>query len=126
MKKIIKTILAWTWCFPQELLGLIVRVVTKAQKQDGGYYIYNVKSGSVSLGTYIMLCRAQSNSDTVLKHEQGHTKQSFILGWLFLVVIGLPSIIWAGCFDGYRLKHGVSYYTFYTERWADKLGGVVR
>lgn len=126
MKKFLTYVLAWTWCFPQQLLGLLVRIFSCAQKQEGGYYTYNIKAGSVSLGTFIMLCESHKNNPTVLKHEQGHTKQSFILGWLFLIVIGLPSIIWAGCFDAYRKKNNISYYSFYTEKWADKLGGVER
>ena len=59
-------------------------------------------------------------------HEYGHTIQSNFLGPLFLIIIGLPSIIWAGCFDRYRRKHNISYYQFYTEKWADALGGVKR
>ena len=59
-------------------------------------------------------------------HEFGHTLQSQKLGWLYLFIIGIPSIIWAGCFEGYRKKHNISYYTFYTEQWADRLGGVKR
>jgi hypothetical protein len=61
-----------------------------------------------------------------IAHEYGHTIQSHKLGLVYLLVIGLPSLIWAGCFEKYRKKHGVSYYSFYTEKWADKLGGVER
>ena len=61
-----------------------------------------------------------------IKHEYGHTMQSRKLGPLYLLVIGLPSIIWAGCFEGYRKKHGVDYDDFYTEAWANKLGRVKR
>ena len=118
-----KNLLIWLWCFPQQLLGLIVKHVTKATKNED-HYFYNVKSGSVSLGTYIFLCESHQGDERVLKHEKGHTKQSLMLGWLYLIVIGLPSIIWCNCFNKYREKHNVSYYSFYTEKWADKLGGV--
>ena len=57
-----------------------------------------------------------------LKHEYGHTIQSPILGPLWSFVIGLPSLIWCGCFAKYRENHKVSYYSFYTEAWANKLG----
>lgn len=121
--KVIKLFVIWIWCFPQQFAGLIVKLITKAQKKDT-HYLYTVKSGSVTLGSYVFLCPAHWNDERVLKHEQGHTKQSLILGWLYLFIIGIPSFVWAACFERYRQKHNVSYYSFYTERWADKLGGV--
>lgn len=125
MKRTLKTVLIWIWCFPQMLLGFLVRLFTKAEKQNT-HYNYKVPGGSVSLGTYIFLSEGSWDDETMLKHEQGHTKQSFILGWLYLLVIGLPSIIWNSCFEGYRQRKGVSYYSFFTERWADKLSGIDR
>lgn len=62
-----------------------------------------------------------------LKHEYGHQKQSQMLGWLYLFVIGIPSIVWAGthqCFWKSLKKHNIPCYWFYTEKWANKLGGV--
>ena len=117
--------LLWIWCFPQMLAGYLVRILTRAVERDG-YFEYNLKSGSVSLGEYIFICPGHVGKPSVLKHEQGHRTQSRMLGWLYLPVIGIPSIVWAGCFEKYRKKHGVSYYAFYTEKWADKLGGVER
>jgi len=56
--------------------------------------------------------------------RNGHTVQSVILGPLFLPVIGLPSLLWAGLpvFRKYRERRSVSYYWLYTERWANFLG----
>ena len=122
--KVLKVIFTWIWCFPQMLVGFLLKVFTKAEKHDD-HYRYT-KSGSVSLGTYIFLCRGHYNNEQVLRHEQGHTKQSYILGWLYLLVIGLPSLIWCNCFEGYRQKKGISYYSFYTEYWADRLSGISR
>lgn len=118
-----KLLLTWIWCFPQMLAGYIVKKVTKARKV-GDHYEYDVKHGSLSLGEYVFLCPGHYTNEEVLKHEKGHTIQSKYLGWLYLLVIGLPSIIWATCFGKYREKHNVSYYSFYTEKWANKLGGV--
>lgn len=120
-----KLILLWIWCFPQMLLGFLVRYFTEAEDK-GDHYEYAIRCGSVSLGEYIFLCPTHANDQTALQHEYGHTLQSRRLGWLYLPIIGLPSIIWAGCFQGYRKKHNVSYYDFYPEKWADKLGGVKR
>lgn len=113
----------WLWCLPQNLLGLLVLFFTKAKKV-GDHYEFNINYGSVSLGDYIFLCPSHRNKEDILKHEQGHRAQSHILGWSYLLVIGLPSIIWAGCFEWYRRKYKVSYDSFYTEKWANKLGGV--
>lgn len=115
----------WLWCFPQQFIGWLLRVATHAERR-GGFYAVNFKAGSLSLGEYIFLCPAHQRDERALKHEQGHTKQSYILGWLWLPAIGIPSIIWAGCFGWLRKKYNISYYSFYTEKWADKLGGVER
>ena len=123
MEKILKAIFTWIWCFPQMLVGLIIRIATRAE-HHGDHYRYNYKHGSVTLGTYIFLCPSHWGDEETLKHEQGHIKQSYILGWLYLIVIGLPSLIWCCCFDSYRRKYNKSYYDFYTEAWANKLGGV--
>ena len=122
MKTVLKQIFTWIWCFPQMLLGLIIKLVTKAQRY-GEHYVYN-QCGSMSLGTYIFLAHSQADDEEVVRHEQGHTKQSYILGPLYLFVIGLPSLIWANCFWKYRRKHNISYYAFYTESWANKLSGI--
>lgn len=119
------TFLVWIWCFPQQLLGLLVKLFTRAERRDD-FYAYKIRRGSLSLGEYVFLCPAHQGDGTILMHEHGHTKQSYILGWLWLPVIGIPSLVWAGCFGWLRKKYKVSYYSFYTEKWADKLGGVER
>lgn len=120
-----KQTLLWLWCLPQNLVGLIVKHVTKATSV-GDHYEFNIECGSVSLGEYIFLCPGHYGSEETLRHEQGHQKQSRMLGWLYLPLIAIPSLIWAGCFEWYRNKYNVSYYSFYTEAWADKLAGIER
>lgn len=114
----------WIWCFPQMLAGLLVKTFTKAKKVDD-HYEYSIKCGSLSLGEYRFLCPGHYGNNMIIKHEYGHTVQSRYLGWFYLFVIAIPSIIWAGCFEKFRKKHNVSYYSFYTEKWANKLGGVM-
>ena len=70
------------------------------------------------------LTKKEEQLERVLKHESGHQVQSFILGPLYLLVIGLPSIVWNVCFRKYRAKYQISYYDFYTEKWANQLGGI--
>ena len=79
---------------------------------------------------YIKKCK--TNDDIlnleVTKHEAiGHGTQSRWLGPLYLIVIGLPSIIWAALYGTKMFPYTKNgYYKFYTERWADKLGNIER
>ena len=130
----IKNVLLEIWQFPQHITALIVKRIYKAipytTYKGSTVYLWKLKAG-LSLGRHIFVpkekCRlCDFGVQQYIKHEYGHTIQSKYLGWFYLLIIGLPSLIWAGCFKKYRQKHGVSYYSFYTEKWADKLGGVTR
>lgn len=130
-----------TWELPQNALGSIVKKVCKATSygtyKDAEVYTWHIPGG-MSLGKYIFVPFETDGLmyyddsryyradyvENFIKHEYGHTIQSKYLGWFYLLVIGLPSLIWAQCFEGYRQKNNVSYYDFYTEKWANKLGGV--
>ena len=127
-------VLSYTWEILQNLVDKFVMLISKAKAltayKDAKVYTWVFKGG-MSLGEHIFVdlktydANKKSHSDYI-KHEYGHTLQSKILGPLYLFVIGLPSFIWAGCFEKYRKKNKISYYDFYTEKWADKLGGVNR
>lgn len=131
MKKLaglIGTIILVIWQLPQVILGFFVSLFTMAKydkelskNNDRGIFTWKLSSG-ISLSTYYIIVRQGADSKTI-KHEKGHTIQSLILGPLYLIVIGLPSIVWAGFIHKHTNK---SYYWFYTEAWADKLGGVTR
>ena len=111
----------YIWQLPQNLLGLTVIFFSKAWK-DCFYkntYDTNYKFG-VSLGKYIIVYR-YCDIPTI-KHEQGHQKQSIMLGWFYLFVIGLPSAIG----NLLHRKFKFNYYKQPWEAWADKLGGVKR
>lgn len=126
-KHSIKTIVQVAWQLPQNIVGYAILKVIKPRYRchykDATIYTWTRDDG-VSLGKYIFV-PAWANA-SYIKHEYGHTVQSCYLGWFYLAVIGLPSILWAGLGRNYRKKHNVSYYSFYTEKWADKLGGVER
>ena len=114
------------WTLPQQLIGFIgFLIFHKGYK--GRYktaFVIEVpnKLGSITLGNFIFVSNVK-NKQTI-KHEYGHVRQGYILGLLWLLVIGLPSIVWAGCFTNFRREHNISYYDFYTEKWANQLGGV--
>ena len=126
-------IIWWIWGFPQNLVGLIMAsffemkaqiVRVEKYKDSEVFYINSKFGGAVSLGTYIFIFSDYRDTRKIIMHEYGHSIQSKILGPLYLLVIGLPSIIWAGLFEKYRNKHKISYYSFFTEKWANKLVGL--
>ena len=137
MKTFIK-ILREIWQLPQHIIAYAIIVVNhKSIKQmvnkDGiRYYLVNHLSNcGISLGNYIFL-DADGNYDYItVKHEHGHQIQSLIFGPLYLIVIGLPSII-GNIINIIKYKYFRKYYDpdFYYkqpwEAWADKLGKVVR
>ena len=124
-----KSMLLYLWQLPQNLVGLLWFAIVDIF-HSGVVYFKNIddvyvfktqlKLGSVSLGKYIFT--TQDASEITIEHEYGHCKQSKYLGWLYLPIIGLPSIIWA-CIYKYTNK---SYYWFYTEKSADKLSNIKR
>ena len=62
--------------------------------------------------------------EQVAIHEYGHTIQALLLGPLYLLLIGLPSITWAGLpqFQRMRSRKNIPYTKLYCEKWASKLG----
>jgi hypothetical protein len=128
--------LLYVWQLPQNLLGLLLlaiygRVIPIDFRGDGWrnglpssmLYFIDGFPGGISLGRYILVAGHYMTDSTVWYHERGHSIQSMILGPLYLLVIGLPSLIWAAWWNRDR---DCSYYSFYTERWADRLGDVHR
>lgn len=124
---ILKQVGLYIWQLPQNLVGLVVLCFCghKEKCSVAGIDFYYSKTfpGGISLGRYIII--GSKNSDTV-KHEHGHQIQSMYLGPLYLLVVGLPSIIWAGLYGSVIPYSHNGYYRFYTESWADKLGKVER
>lgn len=118
-----KQALLYAWELPQNLLGLLLRAIYKGN--DSTYESSIVRRstffrGGISLGKYIIV--SQWASRKTVKHKYGHCKQSKYLGWLYLVVIGLQSILHAALC---KCKNH-NYHDMWFEKWADKLGGVVR
>lgn len=139
VKSKIKNILCFLWQLPQNLLGLLLIAIYKPQRVhvlENGVQIHysNKMAGGISLGMYCLVntCHYRISPEESLKrdtvrHEAiGHTKQSRMLGWAYLLVIGLPSVIWAALYGGVIKPTKNGYYKFYTEKWCDKLAGVKR
>lgn len=91
----------------------------------GAVITYWPLRGSMSLGPFLFLDPCDSNQEFLRLHEYGHSIQSLMLGPLFLLVIGLPSLTWANlpaCRAIWQNRDsGRSYYDFFPERWANQL-----
>lgn len=130
-----KQIILFIWQLPQNILGLLIILFTGAFKtKDGRYWVTGIGAFGVSLGAYIIFGDMNGRYaplENSIKHEQGHQRQSLYLGWLYLLVIGLPSVcvnLWDRLFHKkwLRQKRIDWYYSRYPEHWADKLGDVKR
>ena len=122
-----KKVLLYIWEAPQNILGLLLRLIYKGHDsiyEDAIVRRSTKMKGGISLGRYIII--NQWSTDKTVKHEYGHTIQSKRLGWFYLLLVGLPSIVWA-CLYGSVIKPTLNgYYKFITECSADRLGGVDR
>ena len=124
----------WVWQLPQNLLGMLWKNIKKNSIITGisnddiesvGAKAYLTKAGgAVTLGKYVFISQIYRDQGMTIKHECGHVKQSKMLGPLYLIVIGVPSILhaWLNDYIGCDKESGYSH--FYTEKWADKLMGI--
>lgn len=127
MNRILYYFLQWTSGLIQNLCGFVLySILSLTGHRKNGFFrgarLIGWKLGSsMALGMYIFLGREDLK---LLHHEYGHTLQSAMLGPLYIPLIGLPSLVWAGlpAFEKMREKKGISYYSFYCEKWADMLG----
>ncbi len=136
MKGFLYMLAQCTWGILQTLSGLVVFLICIRDKHYfyHGAVVTEWKHGSsVSLGLFIFVSAnpyyrgiptKEETASRLLVHEYGHTIQSLILGPLYLIVMGLPSIVWASVpgLRKMRKKKQMSYFAFYTERWANHLG----
>lgn len=126
MEKMKKTLL-WLWQLPQNVIGWCILHCMKERLHsrlgEVWYWYRKGFPGGITLGEYIIL---GSRCHKTILHEYGHVRQSRMLGPLYLLVIGLPSIVWAWLYGWLIPKTENGYYRFWTEAWADRLGGVRR
>jgi hypothetical protein len=86
--------------------------------------------GGLSCGLFIFVTDENTGittpktCDKLTVHEYGHTIQSLILGPLYLLIIGIPSIAWGNLprFTRLRKEKNIPYSACFSEGWADKLG----
>ena len=142
MKSVLYFIWQWSWGILQSALGLIVflfHIHAKHYFYHGAVVTEWKSVSSVSLGLFVFVtsepfffdqlkneysAEELSERERLLVHEYGHTIQSLILGPLYLIVIGIPSTLWGflPSLNNKRKTEGLSYFSFFTEKWANVLG----
>lgn len=127
MKRLLFRLWQWTWGFPQTLLGFILYLCNRhlPHEQFHGCIVTHWKnSGSLGVGMFLFI--GPGSHRQVFVHEFGHSVQSLILGPLFLPVMGIPSFLWCNLPPCRKLRRekGISYYRFYTESTANRLGAL--
>ena len=138
--KTVLEILKYIWQLPQNLLGLILISFSKSKEVEEVqcndeeivkvYLVNDTFGGIVSLGKYILcdtsyfwMC-SKGYRKNIISHEHGHQKQSMMLGWLYLLIVGFTSLFLVNI--PYRIfkKSNDWYYSRFPENWANKLGKV--
>lgn len=115
---VIKFLIKLVWELPSNLLALILIPFLGVDKFDfdwkNGIVIVTMSyAGAMTLGCFIFV---RKEDWYLLEHEYGHIRQGWVLGPLYLLVIGLPSIIWCMIYK----YTGKEYEWFYTEHWLMK------
>lgn len=121
---IILFIISFIWQLPQNIVALFMlpflgKLTLIASDHLNLCFIGTKMSGGISLGNFSFVSPVCAKRSANIKHEHiGHAKQSWLLGPLYLFVIGIPSIIHTGH------KNCPCYYHFYTENIANRLAGL--
>lgn len=128
-----------SWGFLQSLLGFIVflaNIKCRHFRYHGAIVTQWKGLSSVSLGMFVFITEKPyfteklpqyseaELSSRLLVHEYGHTIQSVILGPLYLILMGIPSTLWGfrPSLAKKRKDEKLSYFSFFTESWANRLG----
>lgn len=121
----------YIWQLPQNIIGSLYKefiskdIITRINYDASIYECYLTRGGGgLTLGRFIFVNQHFTDLEETIFHEIGHVKQSRILGPLYLIIIGIPSISWAGLRRLIPALKKINYYWFYTENWANKLMGL--
>ncbi len=111
------------WQLPQNIIALLMMPFIgkmKLIRYELNSFVFECTkmNGGISLGNFVFVSPESVKKETVVVHELGHVLQSRMLGWLYLIVIGIPSLL------NVMFKFTDCYYDWYTESWANKLAGL--
>jgi len=124
-----------TWNLPNEIAGLLIGYafvelggVTEMWEDVQLVKTSILGDSAFTLGSKVVGGNEALSKEWLKKHEQGHYYQSLLLGPLYIPIIGIPSTIhyynFMSKYERGEIKDRKDYYKFYTESWANKLGGV--
>ncbi len=138
--KILYILLQCTWGILQTGLGsvlFLLNITSEHYSYHGSIVTVWKAKSSISLGMFVFITNEpyfceklkdrytkEELSARLLVHEYGHTIQSLLLGPLYLIVMGIPSTLWGflpNC-SKKRTEKQISYFSFFTEKWANFLG----
>lgn len=129
-RKALNVLLA-LWQLPQVILGVIMLAIFRNKKEYtnpvNGITVWNISHhgafGTACFSTGPIILTNDNTAERTLRHETGHSKQSVYLGWLFHIVVSIPSVcrFWIRRWMNRSIEW---YHSGYPENWADRLGGV--
>lgn len=130
------SVLAIIWQLPQAVIGALIALFGVCFCKDRDYSSFETNKIGVfelrmnltdrfkfcfSTGPFIIT--PYRVSPNIMLHESGHSVQSLYLGPLYLIVVGIPSMILIAFKKAFK-KSDDWYHSHYPESWADKLAGV--
>lgn len=136
-----QSLLRHVWEMPQMFVGymlgmcrIIMGKVRKVETVWGVTFVVCEHAQNscvgVSLGPIVNIASNKPHEESIrvliqkdigiYKHELGHTVDSLIWGWLYLLVIGLPSMV-SVQMETMRIGHH-KHCRLYAERWANRHG----
>ncbi len=114
------------WELPQLIAGYIFylllqkKTIRKIDYKGVHIFMLNGFKGAISLSWFIFVSSLMYDGK-IIAHEYGHSLQSLYLGWLYLPLVGLPSMVRSIIWNKYGLDRE-RYFNAFPEKWADKLG----
>lgn len=115
------------WTLPQSVLGalcfIIQKIRGKRHEHYSGWAPVWVRTDTFCFSLGLFVFTPENATPSVKMHENGHSIQSAMLGPLYLLAVGIPSVcrFW---YKRWASKSYVWYHSGYPENWADRLGGV--
>jgi len=115
-------LILFIWQLPQHILAFFLMLLSRGKVKEGTVTYRAVPllgRSAVTLGQFTFA--GWKLDKYTLAHEYGHSIQSKYLGWLYLPLVGIPSIL--RCI--YKIvmrKSSVWYQSGYPEKWATELG----
>jgi len=125
-KKLI-TFFLLIWQLPQIVIGLILLLklslskgITHRDTYHHKYIFFGPQCPTgLSLGIFVFV--QSSTTKAIIRHELGHCKQSEILGPLYLLIVGIPSVT-MNLLSQHNERFRSRYFQRFPENWADRLG----